>query len=104
MSASTSHASYDDCFQTFDEAMEQPNGIRVEVPTENEGMQLFTRLHFARSMDRDNNKKIYEGQPGHKLFGTSVYDPLVVRKPKFVDERWWVYIEPRKINGRIEAL
>lgn len=102
MSASTSHASYEDCFQTFDEAMAQANGIRIEVPSESEGMQLFTRLHFSRQMDRDNNKRIYALTD--PMYGVSAYDPLIVRKPRFVDEKWWVYIEPRKINGRIEAL
>lgn len=102
MSASTSHASYDDCFQTFDEAMEQPNGIRIEASDDGAAHQLYTRLHFSRQMDRDNNKRIYD--PGHKLYGISVYDALIVRRPKNIDGRWWVYVEPRKIAGRIEAL
>jgi hypothetical protein len=102
MSSSTSHASYEDCFRVFDEAMQQPNGIRIEVSDEGAGMQLRTRLHFSRQMDRDNNRRLYEATD--ERYGVSPYDSLIIREPKFLDEKWWVYIEPRKINGRIEAL
>lgn len=102
MSVSTSLASYEDCFDVLDQAMEQPNGIRVEVSSQGDGMQLYSRLNYARTVDRANNRAIYD--TGHKLHGTSAYDLLIVRMPRNIDGKWWIYIEPRKISGRIEAL
>lgn len=107
MPASQSRAAYEDCFDYLDQALAQPDGIRVSVGLDDDddspgkAKQLQVRLHYARSLDRRDSKIIYpKDDPNH---GTSVYDPLIV-KIRQSDGEIWVYIEPRTAKAKVEAI
>lgn len=92
MTTSTSRAAYSDCFELFDRALEKGR-IRIGFDTKGEAHQLFTRLQYSRILDREESTRIYEVEDPH--YGISAYDPLIVRRPRDENEKWWVYIEPR---------
>lgn len=90
MPTSNSRLSYVDCFEILDKATVNKLGIKFLVPDHGAGNYLRVRLHTARKIDRQDNREAYE--EGHKLFGRSIYDPLVIRL-KQEDNKWWMYIE-----------
>ena len=102
MSATASRNAYEDCFELLDKALDSANGVRNGHRERGSAMQMFTRLHRARQIDRDQNSEVYpEGDPKH---GVSEYDTLVIRSPKEEKGKWWIYIEPRAIAGVVEEL
>lgn len=103
MTATTSPVAYDDCYAIFDRALKAKRGVRIEVPTEGAGMQLYTRLHYARSLEREQNNKVFT-DPDDPRRGVSEYDVLIVRKPKLDGDQWWVRIERRALAHKIEEI
>ncbi len=91
MSYPTTRQAYQDCISLFERALEDSTGIRVRVASEKSALQLRSRLHQARKIDRQDNSTIYP--PGHAMFGASVFDQLIVRIRADEDEFFWVYIE-----------
>lgn len=90
MPASTSRLSYCDCFDLFDKAITDAIGTRVRVKDESAAIHLKSRLHYARKLDRDENKDVYE--IGDPLYAKSRYDTIKVSsKPS--KGSWWVYLE-----------
>jgi hypothetical protein len=102
MSTSTSRSSYTDCFDTLDRALASPTGIRVPATTPGMAANLVTRLHYARQLSREEAKEIYSFD--HPLYNISPYDPLIIRRPREIAGKWWVYIEPRQVVAGIEEL
>jgi len=103
MSSPTTRLAYGDCFELFDQAYNTTKGIRFQVQAESTAISLRLRMHQARSIDRNDNRKLY--QPGEPLYGCSIYDSLQIRYRNDGDA-WWVYIEPRAVPiiGEIETL
>ena len=52
MSLSNSRHAYLDCFALLDRALEDPRGIRAEVPSLANAIRLRLRIHQARAIDR----------------------------------------------------
>lgn len=102
MTVSTSTAAYEDCYDILDRALAAPAGIRIDGMGKGPAHHLVTRLQYARMLSRRESWEIKE--PGTPGYGTSAYDILIIRQPREVDGKWWIYIEPRKINGTIEEL
>ena len=102
MTTNTSPLAYDDCYLMFDRARTSRNGIRIGVASEGNGMNLFTRLNYARRLERQRNKEVYPSDS--PLHGVSDYDTLVVRKPREEGGRWWVLIEKRVQPDTIEEI
>lgn len=105
MPVSSSRLSYDDCFTLFEKALNDTKGARYQIPDGAHGATKYfvMRMHQARSLDRKENKELYE--KGHKLYGRSIYDPLVCRIKKDVEGLWWVYVSHTEIpEGEIELL
>lgn len=107
MPVSESRLSYDDCFTLFEKALEDSKGARYQIaatPKEYGKHQYFRmRMHQARALDRKDNRDLYE--PGHKLYGRSAYDPLVIQLKPDSEGGWWVYVSHTEINPEdIEAL
>lgn len=102
MSLPTSRLSYGDCFEVYDKCLESARGIRIRMPDRDVAWFFRMRLHMARSIDRKENKAIYEkGEPMH---GCSLYDPIAIRIRTIGDE-CWVYLEPiTSINLEIEPI
>lgn len=101
MTASTSRAAYNDCFEIFDRALERGR-LRIGYATRGEAHQIYNRLQYSRVLDREENQRIYEADD--PKWGVSAYDPLIVRAPREEGGKWWVYVEPRVIPGHIEEL
>ena len=100
MTVSTSRAAYEDCFHLLDRAMDSPAGIRHSCPTSGAAHHLRGRLNYARVLSRNEHSALATDDP---RLGTSPYDALVVRLHQS-DDRWWVYIEPRRLPGETEEL
>jgi len=103
MSISTSRASYLDCYQYFDQAMEQERGIRNQVQSYDYACHLRQRLHMARKIKREDNATIYD-DPNHPMHGASPYDILVVKIKTEEDGKTFVLLEKIALLTRIEAL
>ncbi len=102
MSLSPSRAAYEDCFELLERALAAKGGIRVSAERIGEAHQLLSRLNYARVMARQESREIYT--PDHPKHGISPYDTLIVRMPREEDERWWIYIEPRRVVGEVQEL
>ena len=104
MTIPTNRMSYADVYEKYDEAMEDPKGIRIPFDTRGEAQHYQMRMHNARSVDRRENAKMYER--GHPLHGQSSYDILQLRILGPADDgSWFVYIEPKdKFIQAIEPL
>lgn len=102
MSQINSLRAYDDCRTLFEAALADPKGARARIGTQEQCINMRTRMHYFRSLDRKANVGTYP--PDHALHGTSVYDPLVVRMFPDEDGDWWVYVQPRSENLLIEGL
>jgi hypothetical protein len=101
MVTSTSRNAYEDCFDLLDQALASPAGIRNGPFDTGGARQLRVRLHYARTLERQDARLIYE--PEDPKWNTSPHDSLVIRI-KEIDEEYWVYIEPRKVAGKVEEL
>lgn len=102
MTVSTSRASYEDCYDILDRALASPIGIRISAEGKGPAHHLCTRLNYARTLSRQEAREINDiGAPG---YGVSAYDTLLIRQPRVEDGVWWIYIEPRTVNGKIEEL
>jgi hypothetical protein len=101
MSVSNSKSSYLDCYELFDRALDSEIGIRKKCISRGMANNLRTRLHYARAISRRESLEIYAAD--HPQHGQSSYDPLVIRVQED-DEGWWIYIEPRRVDGEVEEL
>ena len=102
MSLSNSRHAYLDCFALLDRAIDDPRGIRAEVPSLANAIRLRLRIHQARSIDRLDNARTYA--PDHPMHGRSPYDILVCRVEDAGD-RAWVYLDKVQVQiGAIESI
>lgn len=100
MSLPNSLRAYEDCEDLFRRALDDPKGARACVGSHEAAINLRTRMHYFRTLDRRANSETYASD--HPSHGTSIYDPLVVQLRKDADDEWWLYIEPR--GARILAI
>lgn len=102
MSQINSLRAYTDCQALFDAATNDPKGARALIGTWEQCINMRTRMHYFRKLDREANEKTYP--PDHPAHGTSTYDPYVVRLLPDEDGQWWVYVQPRAPDMIIEGL
>lgn len=102
MSQINSLRAYTDCEKLFRAALDDPKGARCQIGTEAQCINMRTRMHYFRKLDRAANEGTYP--EGHAMHGTSVYDPYVVRIIPDEDGLWWMYVEPRSADMIIEGL
>lgn len=103
MSISTSRGSYRDCYEYYDQALEQSRGIRIQVNSYDYACHLRQRLHMARKIRREDNKEIYP-DPSEPMHGASPYDNVVVKIKTEGDGKVFVLLEKIAMLTRIEAL
>lgn len=103
MSLSNSRASYTDCFDLLDKALDEPRGTRVEILSGPRAATHFRmRIHQARQIDRAENRVTYP-DPDHHLHGRSPYDILVLRIED--GPPCWLYLDKQKVDlGVIEPI
>lgn len=108
MSVTTAKAAYADCFDVLDRALTSPHGVRQSAKTRSAAKHQHTRLNYARAISRNESKEIYSKDDPN--YGTSAYDTLIIRSPVFEKKdlleegKWWIKIEPRKVEGDVEEL
>lgn len=99
MSQINSLRAYTDCEKLYQAALADPKGARCRIGTQEACINMRTRMHYFRKLDREANADTYP--KGHGLHGTSIYDPYVVRLIRDEDNEWWVYVEPRDSDSMI---
>ena len=73
MSQINSLRAYTDCQALFDRALLDPKGARARMGTQEACINMRTRMHYFRKLDRDANAKVY---PTTTLEGEFVnFDP-----------------------------
>ena len=94
MSLPTTLGAYRECEDIFQKALAAPKGVRVQVDSREGAVNLRTRLHYYRTLDRDANARTYP--PDHPNHGQSLYDDFVVQiYPDEDGDRYWLYVQPR---------
>ena len=102
MPASTSRLSYRDCYELFDKALADSEGIRIKAKDGNYANWLKSRLHYARKLDREDNRLVYE--EGDPLHGRSMYDPIIIGIRK-TGASWWIHLQRvDALNYEVESL
>lgn len=96
----TSPLAFKDCYEIFDEVLDGP-GCRIGFGDEGSARHFRTRLHTARALNRRANAEVYDLD--HPMYGKSIYDPLTI-KLRFLDGKWWLYIQQVKKPEGIEQL
>jgi hypothetical protein len=100
MSMPTSLRAYLDCENLYAAAAADPSGARACLGTESAAIQMRTRMHYFRKLDREANQTTYP--PGDPMHGQSIYDEYVVQIKDDSEGEWWLYITPR--SARILAI
>ena len=97
MSMPNALRAYQDCEKMFNIALSGAKGARFKLNTEDECINLRTRLHYYRKLDREANEIAYPlGEPLH---GQSVYDEYTVQIiPEDGGNAHWLYITKRGAN------
>lgn len=96
MGLSNAINAYVDCKDLFEKALDDATGIRACMGTHEAAINMRTRLHYFRTLDRGVNAQIYP--QGHPKHGLSDYDEYVVQIRKDEDNQFWVYIQRRDAN------
>lgn len=99
MSQINSLRAYTDCEKLFAAALADPKGARCLIGTQEACINMRTRMHYFRKLDREANAGTYP--EGHTMHMTSIYDPYVVRIIMDEDKFWWMYVEPRASENMI---
>ena len=92
-------AHYADCYDIYDKALASKKGVQRIFKDEEGANQFRQRLHKARLLDRELNRRVYSAQPDHPLWGSSQYSVIVCRVV-YVEERdvWLCRLEKNEIS------
>lgn len=99
MSQINSLRAYTDCEKLFQSATADPKGARARIGTQEACINMRTRMHYFRKLDRQANAKVYPAD--HPNHGVSMFDPYVVRLLPDEDGEWWVYVQPRASDDMV---
>ena len=101
MSLPTTLRAYQDCAELFTAATNDPKGARAKTGTYEAALNLRTRMHYFRKLDRDANATTYPSD--HPMHAQSLYDEYVLPAPVVdQDGEYWLYVEPRR--GKMLAI
>jgi hypothetical protein len=95
MASSTSRLAYQDCFNLFERANEEPLGLKFRCESSNFATYFRSRLNKARVIDREDNALAYDSD--HPMHGRSVYDDIEVRVKNGASGTWIIM---EKISSR----
>jgi hypothetical protein len=93
MSLSTSLRAYADCVRLFDAAIADPKGARAKLGTFDACLNMRTRMHYYRGLDREANANTYPAE--HPQHGTSAYDDVFIQIVPDEDGEYWLYMQRR---------
>ncbi len=97
MPTSTSRLSYNDCFDYFDQALQDPVGLAVGFEFSGDARQFRLRMNAARALDREENAATYADNTAHPLYGRSQYDELQL-KLRQANGRTYIVIERNSVK------
>jgi len=100
MSLPTSLRAYEDCKTLYEAATNDPKGVRAKLGLYESCINMRTRMHYFRKLDREANANTYPVD--HHMHGVSVYDDFVIQILQDEDKEFWLYIQPR--SGKILAI
>ena len=101
MSLPTTLRAYQACAELFAAATADPKGARAKTGTYEAALNLRTRMHYFRKLDRDANATTYPAD--HPMHAQSLYDEYVLPAPvRDEDNEYWLYVEPRR--GKIQMI
>ena len=95
MSLPTSLRAYEDCRALYDAAVADPKGARACLGTYESCINMRTRMHYLRKLDREANAETYPAD--HPMHGTSTYDDFFIQIHKDEDGEFWIYIQRRQV-------
>jgi hypothetical protein len=93
MSMPNSLRAYSDCRDLYDAATADPKGARACLGTYESCINMRTRMHYFRKLDRGANAETYPSN--HPMHGVSTFDDYVIQIVKDEDEQYWLYIQNR---------
>lgn len=96
-------SAYEDCFDLYQQALEDSIGVRTRFDDYGGAHHFVTRMHQARVLQRRESTRLYK--QSDPQWNKSEYDALVVSQPREDDEgKWWVYVKHRPLRGLVERL
>lgn len=102
MSLPKSLLAYQPQLDFMERAMDEVRGCRMFFNTEPEAEHFRSRVHYARVLHREENKKIHE--VGAQLHGKSEFDILVMTI-RHSPDGVWVYAEKAVLDeSRVEPI
>jgi hypothetical protein len=100
MSLPTSLRAYTDCQDLYEKATLDKLGVRVCLGTYEACINMRSRMHYFRKLDRDANAETYPS--GHPMHGVSPFDDFVIQIKSDTNDEFWLYIQNR--NAKILAV
>jgi hypothetical protein len=103
---SNSPLAYRDIAEAFDRAIANGKGIRIRCASKGAAKSLQVRSYKYRTIDRQENSKVYAEQPDHPLYGRSEMDSIIIS----IEEKagvWYVVYTcstPERLDSMIEDL
>jgi hypothetical protein len=94
MSLPTSLRAYIDCQKVYDAATEDPKGARVCLGTYEACINMRSRMHYFRKLDRRANAETYT-DPQHPMHNVSRYDDFVIQIQQDTAGEFWLYVQNR---------
>jgi hypothetical protein len=93
MAMPNSLRAYEDCRRLYESAQADPKGARACLGTYEACVNMRTRMHYFRKLDRKANADTYPTD--HPMHGVSVFDEYVVTIIMDEDAKYWLYVQPR---------
>lgn len=93
----SSIASYRDCEEHFETALESPNGIAIELETKGMATRMMQRLNTCRKLHRERSQEIHT--PDSPNYGVSAWDHLVVKRDPDNEHRVLITPQRTKVLG-----
>ena len=100
MSLPNSLRAYEDCRALYDAATADAKGARACLGTQESCINMRTRMHYFRKLDRNANEDTYP--EGHPMHGVSAYDDFVIQIRPDTAGEFWLYVQNR--NAKILAI
>ena len=92
MALSESMAAYEDCYEIYERAANDPKGVRVFTGDEKAAGILQMRMNQARVLQRRESMRIYDRT--NPAYGKSEFDKFRNAKREDTEGNWWLYVEP----------
>jgi hypothetical protein len=83
-------AHYSDCYDILDRALASKRGVQRTFQEKSAAEEFRRRIHKARALDRELNRRVYAEQKDHPLWGSSEYSKIICRITYDEDRDIWL--------------